>query len=205
MKLSLKVTIGKQKGQIIPVTPAQFVIGRDPQCHLRPASSRINDRHCAIVRHKNKTFLQDFGGINGTLVNGQPVQGKVELKNADRIRVGPIEFEVQLETAPASKGNEPTSLPANQSPPTGDVAPGTSGATDDESVAKLIMSIVDEGPSTTSSSVPDSIPEGEMGVPTLPPGESGKKQEKSKAQSESTSVAAKMLLDKMKKSWAKRS
>jgi predicted component of type VI protein secretion system len=207
MKLSLKVTTGKQKGKIIPVTSDQFVIGRDPQCHLRPASLRISNRHCAIVRHQNKTFLHDLGTIDGTLVNGQPVKGKIELKNADRVKVGPIEFEVHLEaaTAPAAKGNEPAPLPATQSPPAGDVAPEASGATDDESVAELLMSLMDDGSSPTSSGLADRIPEGGIGmeVPPMPPDERNKKQEKPKTPSESTSFAASMLLDKMKQSWGK--
>src|SRR4051794_14148341 len=35
MKLSLEVlTPGKGEGKIIPITLSQFLIGRDPQCHL---------------------------------------------------------------------------------------------------------------------------------------------------------------------------
>ena len=47
MKLSLLVlTPGKMEGKSIPITIPQFVIGRDPQCNLRPASALISKRHC---------------------------------------------------------------------------------------------------------------------------------------------------------------
>src|SRR5438132_701438 len=104
MKLSLQVlTAGKWEGKVIPVTLAQFVIGRDPQCHLRPASPVISKRHCAIVRRQAKVFLRDFGSTNGTFVNGQQVKGETELKHEDHVKVGPIEFKVQCEL-PAVSG-----------------------------------------------------------------------------------------------------
>jgi hypothetical protein len=49
MKLSLVVlTPGKMEGKSIPITLSQFLIGRDPQCHLRPASALVSKRHCAL-------------------------------------------------------------------------------------------------------------------------------------------------------------
>jgi pSer/pThr/pTyr-binding forkhead associated (FHA) protein len=205
MKLSLKVlTAGKWEGKIIPITLAQFVIGRDPQCHLRPASPIISKRHCAILRRQNKIFLHDFS-TNGTFINGQPIQGEVELQNADKVKVGPIEFEVQLEVpAPAqAKVNEPTPLPVNKSLKAGSAAPGATdvpAATDDESVADLLMSLVDDGPAPTSSGLAGTIPEGStvMDVPTMP-GEPGQKPAEKKGPKESTSDAARSLLDKYMK------
>ena len=39
MKLSLVVmTDGNNRGKVLDITLAQFIVGRDPQCHLRPAS-----------------------------------------------------------------------------------------------------------------------------------------------------------------------
>lgn len=209
MKLSLKVlTTGKWEGKIIPITLAQFLIGRDPQCHLRPASPIISKRHCAILRRQENIFLRDFS-TNGTSLNGQPVQGEVELKHGDKVKVGPIEFEVQLEaSAPApvqAKVNEPTPLPVNKSlkaDSVGSVGAAANfdagGGSDDESVANLLLSLVDDGPAPTPSGLAGTIPEGStvMDVPTMP-GEPGQKPpEKSKAAKESTSDAARSLLDK---------
>ena len=44
MKISLVVAQGVHTGKVIPVTAAEFVIGRDPQCHLRPASPYTRPR-----------------------------------------------------------------------------------------------------------------------------------------------------------------
>ena len=50
MRLSLLVlTPGKWEGKSVPVTVSPFLIGRDPQCHLRPASQAISKLHCAVI------------------------------------------------------------------------------------------------------------------------------------------------------------
>ena len=53
MKLSLVVVSeGKLKGQSLPITLSQFLIGRDSQCHLRPNSPAISKRHCALRKRR---------------------------------------------------------------------------------------------------------------------------------------------------------
>src|SRR3954462_10006145 len=100
MKLSLVVmTEGKQRGKVIPVTLAQFLIGRDPQCHLRPASPVISKRHCALLVRDQKAFLRDFDSTNGPFLNDEPVKGEVELHDGDQLKCGPLTFRVQLEAA----------------------------------------------------------------------------------------------------------
>src|SRR5258708_34797447 len=113
MKLSLVVmTPGKQEGKSLEVKLTQFVIGRDPQCHLRPASPMISTRHCAILQRDGKVFLRDFDSTNGSFVNDQPIKGEVELQNEDRLKIGPLLFTVRMEaTAPV---NRPTPPPATR-------------------------------------------------------------------------------------------
>ena len=47
--------------------------------------------------------VRDFGSKNGTYVNGQRVVGQQELHNADRLKVGVLEFEVQLTSSVGGK------------------------------------------------------------------------------------------------------
>src|SRR5260370_31479302 len=99
MKLSLEVlTEGRQKGKLLPTTLAQFLIGRDAQCHLRPASPLISKRHCAVLQREGKVYVRDFDSTNGTFVNDQPVKGEVELKHKDQLKVGPIGFAAVRQT-----------------------------------------------------------------------------------------------------------
>jgi predicted component of type VI protein secretion system len=194
MKLSLVVlTPGKTQGVAIPITLSQFVIGRDPQCNLRPASALISKRHCVIIQRKNQVFLRDFDSTNGSFVNDQPVQNEVELHTGDTLKVGPLEFRVQIEAT--------GSLPVNQLTP----PPPTKKAeesSDDESAAALLLSLHDEGGSEPSK---PTIPEGstEMEIlavdPTTQPTDANApkdKKDSAKSSVGNTSAAAKAILDK---------
>src|SRR5581483_10389856 len=99
MKLSLMVlNAGNASGQAIPITIPQFIIGRDPRCNLRPASAMISKQHCALIIKDGKVYLKDFDSTNGTFVNDQQIKGAVGLKNGDVIKVGPLTFQIVLET-----------------------------------------------------------------------------------------------------------
>jgi pSer/pThr/pTyr-binding forkhead associated (FHA) protein len=100
MKLSLVVlTAGKMEGKVLEIKVPQFLIGRDAECQLRPASPLISKRHCAIHQRDGQVFVEDFGSTNGTHVNDQPVTGEVELNNGDLLKVGPIQFTVRLDAS----------------------------------------------------------------------------------------------------------
>jgi len=70
MKISLVVlSTGSAAGKALPINAAQFIIGRDPGCNLRPASAMISKRHCAVIVKNNQVFVRDFDSTNGTFVN----------------------------------------------------------------------------------------------------------------------------------------
>src|SRR5437879_3655123 len=101
MKLSLVVmTAGKSKGQAIPINLPQFIIGRDPQCNLRPASAVISKRHCALLVKDGKVCVRDFDSTNGTFVNDVPVKGEAS-QNDDVLKLGPLEFKVVIDVIAA--------------------------------------------------------------------------------------------------------
>jgi len=107
MKLSLLVlTTGKQEGKKLEIKVSPFLVGRDAQCHLRPASPLISKMHCAFSIREGKVYLKDFESTNGSVVNGQPILDEVELKDKDRIKIGPIEFQVQIEVPASVKSPE---------------------------------------------------------------------------------------------------
>src|SRR5262245_40556795 len=114
MKVSLVVAQGGQSGKVIPVTTAEFIIGRDPQCQLRPASPAVSKQHCAVAIRDGKVFVRDCGSTNGTFVNGEQVAADREVNSGDRLRVGPLEFDVKIEAGvPAAK---PAAVPAQAKP-----------------------------------------------------------------------------------------
>jgi predicted component of type VI protein secretion system len=225
MKLSLIVlTEGKQKGKAIHIRLPQFLVGRDPQCHLRPVSPLISKRHCAILQKEGRVFLRDFDSTNGTFVNGERVNGQQELKVGDRLKIGPIEVEVRLETAPgvnkptpppATKGAQAaapeSAAPAEQEKAkdeTVSTAAPESGRSTDDDIAAMLLSGTDSDEDLGSLS-PGDIPEGSTVFDLPLPEGVGKQEEanapdksmldKVKGEQEGTSSAAKSLLEQYMK------
>ena len=213
MKLTLVVlTPGKQEGKALPIGLPQFLIGRDPQCHLRPASAAISKRHCALIQRDGKVFVRDFDSTNGTFVNEQPVKGEIELHHDDLLKVGPLTFGVKIEAGTAI--NRPTPPPLTKPKPGTKVAaepkkeeepakseeaaaaPGGSSA--DESVAAMLLSLQDDSSSGMASLGSGEVPEGSTVMEMVVPPETSqdKKDEKKPATPASSSNAAKAILEK---------
>jgi len=121
MKVNLIVTVaGPNNGRAIPIVGAQFLIGRDPQCHLRPASQAISKVHCAILVRDGKVFAQDYGSTNGTQIDGETFTGERELTDGCALKMGPLEFKVQI--VPAERKSDSTPLPDALTPLSSDAA-----------------------------------------------------------------------------------
>jgi predicted component of type VI protein secretion system len=197
MKFSLIVrTPGKMEGKAIAITLSQFLIGRDKQCQLRPASPLVSNRHCALQVRGERAFVRDFESTNGTFVNDQPVTGERELDDGDTLRLGPMLFEIRLQkTEPASK---PAPAPAAET-------------ADDDTMAALLLSLpesddpssgirgVDSQGVPTGSTVMDlPVPAGvEEGMPAE--SASPDKQTPAKTGSGDTAAAADALLQKYRR------
>jgi pSer/pThr/pTyr-binding forkhead associated (FHA) protein len=201
MKLSLVVvTPGKMEGKSIPITLSQFLIGRDPQCHLRPASTLISKRHCAVLVRGEQAFVRDFDSTNGTSVNDEPVKGEKELMPNDRLKVGPLEFRVVLEkNVPVSK---PTPVPQSAA---------TLATSADEVAAAVLLSGLDEGLSSPSVVDSDGVPTGStvLQMASRAAGEEARKddaksggadrEKAAKAAQGDTSSAAKAILEQYRR------
>jgi predicted component of type VI protein secretion system len=147
MNLALVVlTPGKLQGKSIAVTQSPFVIGRDPQCQLRPASPVVSKRHCALLSRGERAFVNDFNSTRGTFLNDQPVKGEVQLHNGDVLKVGPLTFAVRLE-ATRTPVDQPTPPPPKKEPAT----------SEEEDIAAMLLSLQDDsdyGSTGLSSEVP---------------------------------------------------
>lgn len=169
MKLRLIVEGGVHAGKAIPITLPQFVVGRDAQCNLRPASAAISKRHCAVMVRGTQVFVRDFGSTNGTFVNGTLVQGEVEIHNGDKLKIGPLEFVVGLEVATAPKAAAkpvPVVVTADAKAKPADEhvdmhVPPSEGPTSDK-MAELLLDDDGSAPPASASTLDtaESVPEG---------------------------------------------
>jgi pSer/pThr/pTyr-binding forkhead associated (FHA) protein len=185
---------GKVKGKEIPVRAFPFLIGRDPQCQLRPASALVSKRHCAILVRENKVFVHDFQSTNGTFVNNRQIMGDIEIRNEDHVTVGPLNFAVRIESLPPV--TKPTPPPVSKTK--------MDNSNDDDAAALLLAGLSEgqEPPTNIQATDGNGVPTGstiDMEVP--PPGAKAEvKQEPPKKKDEAdTSKSAAAILDKYRR------
>ena len=163
MKISLVVlTAGKMMGKEISITAAEFRIGKDPSCQLKPATG-VSDKHCAFLVKQGKLFLVDLGSAEGTFVNDNKISAEVELKPKDKVKVGPLLFEVKIE-APAAKPAVavPAAKPAVVAPavkPEEKVEPKKSSGDGEDDLDDLLFDDDDKAPAGAKPSWKDAAPE----------------------------------------------
>ena len=116
MKIALVVASGIYAGREIAIAGNQFVIGRDEDCNLRPASPAISKKHCAVYYKAGEPFVKDLGSTNGTFLNDEPVEGERALVEGDRVRVGPLDFTVKTLGAQSDSTPLPNALKSVATP-----------------------------------------------------------------------------------------
>jgi pSer/pThr/pTyr-binding forkhead associated (FHA) protein len=227
MKISLVVAQGVHTGKVIPVTSADFVIGRDPQCQLRPASPAVSKQHCALSARDGKVYLRDCGSTNGTFLNDEQIAGEREVKTGDRLRVGPLEFDLRIEAGSPTSKSTPAAKPAakpvaKEHPAAAAVAagpvpegatmimtpPGAANTTvvdaantlneDPDQLAAMLLGLDDGSGPTVEQMSADPTTVMEMPALGAKPGEDKKKDEK-KGHGDSASAAAEVLSKYMRR------
>jgi pSer/pThr/pTyr-binding forkhead associated (FHA) protein len=93
----MKVVQGKPHGSYLDIPEGEFVVGRGPECHVRPNSELISRQHCMLLVSGQALRVRDLGSTNGTLVNGKRVIDECALGNGDTLQLGPLVLEVVVE------------------------------------------------------------------------------------------------------------
>jgi predicted component of type VI protein secretion system len=184
MKLSLVVlSPTRMLGKVIPVSRLPFLIGRDPECYLRPSSTTVSNRHCAIHLRSGRVSIEDFDSTNGTLVNDRRIKGEIELLNGDRLTIGPLVLELRLQMG--TPVSEATPLPPTKA--------STETAADDAAAAVLLS--MDDGGDTSSPHRPRTyVPAGDTEIISLPQAEMSPPPDRSHDMPFGSSGVAKELL-----------
>ena len=74
--------------QEYPLAEGEHLIGRGADVSVHLSTPLISRHHARIRVRGNQLTLEDLGSKNGTLVNGERVNGTVELHSGDRIVIG---------------------------------------------------------------------------------------------------------------------
>jgi pSer/pThr/pTyr-binding forkhead associated (FHA) protein len=190
VKVILVVAGTRRAGQEVPVSVSPFLIGRAPECHLRPASALVSNRHCALLLHGDAPSLHDLNSANGTFVNGTRIQGEARLKDGDRVEIGPLKFDVRVQVQPPV--DMPTPVPPGKAwPPDSDV----------EEAAAVILCEDDEPAPPAPVVDAAGVPIGDTALAVPPPGAARPPQSdrNSEPPKQDTSTAARDLLKRYRK------
>jgi predicted component of type VI protein secretion system len=97
----------------------KLVIGRRPEADIRIPVGEVSRDHCEIKVQGDKVLVRDLDSSNGTFVNDQRVS-EATLKPGDHMRIGPVEFTVQIDGVPAQvkPGGAKSGKPASTNGPT---------------------------------------------------------------------------------------
>lgn len=110
----LQVVGGRNAGQEIAVRGRRFLIGRAKDCHLRAHSELISRYHCALHIEEEGIFVRDYGSRNGAFLDGKRILGQAELRDGQRLQIGPLEFVVRIRREPSSGAGKDTLLRASE-------------------------------------------------------------------------------------------
>lgn len=67
---------------------SEVSIGRSPSCEIQLDDDKVSRRHAHVFLSEGQMRVRDLGSRNGTLVNGERLQGEARLVPGDRIQVG---------------------------------------------------------------------------------------------------------------------
>lgn len=76
---------------VYPLKTGINTVGRLPDNDVVLSDPYVSRRHVAILVHaQNGCELHDIASKNGTLLNGQPIQGRIPLKQGDQIQLSDV-------------------------------------------------------------------------------------------------------------------
>ena len=82
-------------GSAYELGPAPITIGRaEGNVITLPRDEYASSRHARIEALRDGVWVVDLGSRNGTFVNGEPVEGREQLRTGDVVRVGETELRV---------------------------------------------------------------------------------------------------------------
>lgn len=84
---TLNILKGVTPGKIYPLDRNRMVIGRQESCDIVLNVPAVSREHAVIHTVQGKFYLEDLKSRNKTYVNNQEVNGKILLKDNDRIKI----------------------------------------------------------------------------------------------------------------------
>lgn len=79
--------------RIVPLDEPVITVGREATCTVRLDSRYVSRQHARFEKREDDLLLVDLGGRNGSLLNGQRVEGTVVLAPGDVVTIADVTLE----------------------------------------------------------------------------------------------------------------
>lgn len=89
---NLLILKGTNQGASVSLDADKVVLGRNADCGVIINLPSVSREHAMIRRIAGKHYIEDLKSRNGTRVNNQDINARVQLKNNDRIKICDSEF-----------------------------------------------------------------------------------------------------------------
>ncbi|MCX7016842.1 MAG: SpoIIE family protein phosphatase [Candidatus Sumerlaeota bacterium] len=101
----LVVSSGPDEGLVYSLVPGVLTIGRSPDNAIQVVDKKSSRQHAELRVENGAVTLRDLGSKNGTLLNGDKLQGEVRLHSGDKILIGEttLVFERSADEAPCDE------------------------------------------------------------------------------------------------------
>jgi len=73
---------------VYPLEPGAITLGRSTSSDIQIIDKRASRQHVEVRLEDGQVILRDLESKNGTFVNGDRLEGEIELNNGDRFRIG---------------------------------------------------------------------------------------------------------------------
>lgn len=86
--MRLTIEDGEGRRTQLPLDRDEITIGRDERNTIRLTERNVSRRHARLLRTADHVIIEDLGSYSGTIVNGDRIQGRIELADGDQIEIG---------------------------------------------------------------------------------------------------------------------
>jgi diguanylate cyclase (GGDEF)-like protein len=80
---------GQNIGEVFQLNQIELVIGRAAGSAIRCRDNGVSRRHARVATRDHRVTVEDLASANGTLVNGERITSICELREGDKVQVGP--------------------------------------------------------------------------------------------------------------------
>jgi hypothetical protein len=96
MQVKLIVVEGQARQREM-VLDLPVVVGRSRAAGLTIGDPKVSRQHCFLEEHGGMVMLRDNGSLNGTILDGQRVEGEAIIRPGAKLTIGPLTFVVVYE------------------------------------------------------------------------------------------------------------